>query len=251
MKRFFPFLVLGCLTLAACQPSETNTADADQTTAPQAETSASDNTTNFYEIMTPQGRMVLRLYDETSRHRDNFRRLADQGFYDGTTFHRVMEGFMIQGGDPWSKDNNPNNDGLGGPGYTIPGTFHPSIFHKKGVIAAARQPDDINPERESSGSQFYIVQGRVYNNPTLNGIQAQLQRAIPDDDFEFTPEARQAYTTIGGTPSLDMQYTVFGELVEGLDVLDRIAAVQTDRADRPLDNVTMTVKPLYDYTMPQ
>lgn len=251
MKRFFPLLLIGCLTFAGCQQSGTSdSTSADDSTETQAAETPQEPT-NFYEISTPQGRMVVRLYDETGRHRDNFRRLANQGFYDGTTFHRVIPNFMIQGGDPWSKDNNPNNDGQGSPGYTIPGTFHPSLFHKKGALATARMPDGINPERESNGSQFYIVQGQTFNNATLDGMQAQLQRDIPDPDFEFTPEARQAYTTIGGYPPLDMQYTVFGELVEGLDVLDRIAAVQTNPADRPVENVTMTVKPLYDYQMPQ
>lgn len=237
--------------LVACQNRGASEEATQAATDAEAEAQATPQTTNFYEITTPHGRMVLRLYDETSTHRDNFRRLADQGFYDGTTFHRVMENFMIQGGDPWSKDNDPRNDGRGSPGYTIPGTFHPSLFHKKGAIATARMPDGMNPQRESNGSQFYIVQGQTFNNSELNGIQAQLQRNIPDPDFEFTPEARQAYTTIGGYPPLDMQYTVFGELVEGLDILDSIAAVETDRADRPLENVTMTVKPLYDYQMPQ
>lgn len=213
--------------------------------------------TNYYEIATPQGRMVIRLYDETPLHRDNFKRLAARGFYDGTTFHRIIEGFMIQGGDPNTKDADPSNDGEGDPGYTIPAEFVPARYHKRGALSAARTADQVNPERRSSGSQFYIVQGRPVDSMQLGFMQQQIRAATRDTSFAFTDEMRQVYQTQGGTPFLDRQYTVFGELVEGFDVLDALAATPTPRktgqamdpmtADRPLTPVPMTVRPLPDY----
>lgn len=211
---------------------------------------------DYYEIETSYGRMVLKLYDETPKHRDNFAKLVEEGFYDNTTFHRVIANFMIQGGDPNSKDDDPLNDGSGGPGYTIPGEFNPNLLHKKGVLSAARQGDQTNPERESSGSQFYIVQGQPVPAEQL----AQIERGIKQKlgtDFSYSEEDRQYYVSIGGTPFLDMDYTVFGELVEGLDVLDKIAEADTQRKlgqpqsqtyDRPLTDITMTVRKLSDYT---
>lgn len=200
------------------------------------------NTSNRYEIITPFGNMTIRLYDETPAHRDNFKKLAESGFYDGTTFHRVIGNFMIQGGDPNSKDNDPNNDGIGGPGYTTNAELNSRFFHKKGAIAAARQPDQVNPQRRSSGSQFFIVQGRAYEEQELSDVERYIGIQIRDNGFRFSPEARETYKTRGGYPTLDMQYTVFGELVDGFDVLDRISAVPVDGRDRPKDNIPMTIR---------
>ena len=215
---------------------------------------------SYYEIRVPQGRMVIRLYDETPAHRDNFRKLVSEGFYDGTTFHRIIEGFMIQGGDPNSRDDDPYNDGQGGPGYTVPAEIVSGLFHKRGVIAAARTGDAVNPERRSSGSQFYIVQGTTFDDQTLKMLEQQIRMTARDSSFAFSDEARTAYKEVGGAPNLDGQYTVFGEIVEGLDVLDAVAAVPTPRLtgqrvspqviDRPADDVIMSVRPLPEYAPP-
>ncbi len=212
--------------------------------------------TNYYEINTPRGRMVIRLYDETPGHRDNFKKLAAEQFYDSTLFHRVMSGFMIQGGDPNSRDDDPANDGVGGPGYTVPAEILPGFFHKRGVLSAARQNDQVNPERQSSGSQFYIVHGTIYPDDYLSQMEERLKQQIPDPTFAFSKEARLAYTTEGGAPSLDGMYTVFGELVEGFDVLDDITRVATPKSlgqrvrqggDRPVVPIWMVVRPLPEY----
>lgn len=215
--------------------------------------------TNFFEIIVPQGRIVVRLYDETPEHRDNFRRLAAESFYDGTTFHRVIDGFMIQGGDPNSRDADPTNDGRGGPGYTLPAEIVPDYFHKRGALAAAREGDIVNPERRSSGSQFYIVDGETFDPATLDLIQQQIRMTL-GTNFTFSEEMRDVYATSGGAPHLDGQYTVFGEVVEGFEVLDAIAATETPRKlnqraaphaiDRPLTPVPMNVNPLPDYSAP-
>lgn len=209
--------------------------------------------TSYYAIDTPKGRMVVRLYDETPLHRDNFKKLAEEGFYDGTLFHRVIRGFMIQGGDPNSKNDDPGDDGMGGPEYRIPAEILPGLFHKKGALAAAR---DNNPERQSSGSQFYLVQGQVLPDSVLTDLEGRMKAQL-GAEFGISPEARQAYETIGGAPWLDGQYTVFGELVEGMAVLDSLAVTPTPRgsgtpappqlADRPLENLPMTVTPLPNY----
>ena len=226
---------------------------------------------SYYEIVVPQGRMVVRLYDDTPGHRDNFAKLAEEQFYDSTTFHRVIAGFMIQGGDPNSKNDDLLDDGAGGPGYTIPAEFVPTRFHKRGALAAARQGDQVNPEKRSSGSQFYIVHGGTpYTEEQLAQIEAGLRQQLGDPDFSFPEEARQAYLTEGGAPQLDGAYTVFGELVEGFDVLDAVANVLTVRRriqmqdatlmnegpfdprlqDQPPQPVPMTVRPLPEYTPP-
>ncbi|MDQ7039722.1 MAG: peptidylprolyl isomerase [Rhodothermus sp.] len=214
--------------------------------------------TNYYEIRTPLGRMVVRLYDETPLHRDNFKRLVASGFYDSTTFHRVIDGFVIQGGDPNSKDADPTNDGTGGPGYTLPAEIRPGLFHKRGALAAARQGDEVNPERRSSGSQFYLVVGRTFDAATLNEIEAYLREQIPDPSFSFPDSVRRLYQTVGGAPFLDGHYTVFGELVEGFEVMAAIARLPTPRTigqqapptqlDRPLQPVPMTIRPLENYS---
>ncbi len=188
------------------------------------------------EISTTYGKMIVELYNETPLHRDNFLKLVNEGFYDGTLFHRVIQGFMIQGGDPDSKTATRGQTlGMGGPAYNIPAEFVPALFHKKGALSAARMGDQVNPARESSGSQFYIVQGRPFSAEELDNFE---QRS----GNPFTPEQRSIYTTIGGTPHLDHAYTVFGHVVEGLDVLDKIAAVSKDRRDRPIEDIKMTMK---------
>ncbi len=188
------------------------------------------------EIETSFGTMLARLSDATPKHRDNFLKLAEQGYYDNLLFHRVIEGFMIQGGDPESKGAAPNTAlGRGGPGYTIPAEFVDSLAHIKGALAAARMGDQANPTKASSGSQFYIVQGRPVDENTLNRTEAQ-------KNTRYSSEQRNAYTTQGGTPFLDRDYTVFGYLIDGFDVLDRIAATPTQPGDRPREDVWMKVR---------
>lgn len=240
-------------------------------------------------IKTSYGDMVAILYDETPKHKANFIKLAKEHFYDSLLFHRVIQGFMIQGGDPDSKKAQPGqNLGTGGPGYTIDAEFVPSLFHEKGALSAARMGDNVNPGKASSGSQFYIVQGTVVSQEEINNLrydQMQLMtglrkmfenpanKALLDslnqlyysgdmmayqqrlfalaprveketglNVIKEIPEERiKAYTTVGGSPHLDDQYTVFGKVIKGLDVIDKIAAVQRDGNDRPLEDVRMTV----------
>jgi cyclophilin family peptidyl-prolyl cis-trans isomerase len=183
-----------------------------------------------FVIHTEYGDMTGILYNETPKHRDNFVKLASQGYFDGLLFHRVISGFMIQGGDPNSKNAKPGQQlGTGGPGYTVPAEIDPALIHKKGALAAARQGDQVNPTKASSGSQFYIVQGRTYPASQLAGNK-------------YTEAQKKIYETIGGTPQLDGAYTVFGEITQGLDVIDKIAAVQKDANDRPAKDIKMTIK---------
>jgi len=239
-------------------------------------------------VKTPYGNMKIKLYDDTPQHKENFLKLVEEGFYNDLLFHRVIEGFMIQGGDPESKGAEQGKRlGSGGPGYQIPAEINfPEHFHKKGALAAARQGDQANPERKSSGSQFYIVQGETLTSDELDNLEDQMgKRAIqsrmfdkitPYQDslmamrqrgdregfealiskleeetkvelgdsakFVFPDEVREVYTSIGGTPMLDNTYTVFGEVEEGLDVIDSIAAVSTDQMDRPLEDIEMTME---------
>lgn len=187
------------------------------------------------------GTIVVELYNETPKHRDNFLKLAGEGFYDGTLFHRVIGGFMAQGGDPQSKDAAPGARlGTGGPGYTVEAEIDPAFVHVKGALAAARQGDQVNPQRRSSGSQFYIVQGRDVTPQTLQSI-VQSKSGSMAQPFSYTPDQIAAYGELGGTPHLDMQYTVFGQVVKGLDVLDALCAVPTDRSNRPTEDVKMTM----------
>ncbi len=177
-------------------------------------------------LETSMGDMVVRLSDSTPLHRDNFLKLVKMGYYDGILFHRVINHFMIQAGDPESKNAEYGKMlGNGGPAYTIPVEFKPGLFHKKGVIAAAR---DNNPQKASSGSQFYIVQGKVFTDEDLDKVEITRLggRKIPADQ-------REVYKTLGGTPHLDQNYTVFGELISGFDVLDKIAAVPTNKTTAP------------------
>ena len=188
------------------------------------------------ELVTTAGTIVLCLYDATPLHRDNFLRLVKSHYLDSILFHRVIKNFMIQAGDPNSKRAVAGQPlGNGGPGYTVAPEFKPELFHKKGVLAAARTGDDVNPERRSSASQFYIVQGKTFTDAQLDSVEnGRLKgRKIPVDQ-------RAVYKTLGGTPQLDQSYTVFGELVSGFDVLDSIASTPTSKAadrDRPLQDV--------------
>ena len=233
------------------------------------------------KIQTMLGDITVRLYDETPIHRDNFLKLAREGYYDGTLFHRVIKGFMIQGGDPDSKGAPAGKMlGVGGPDYTLEAEIKSDIFHKRGALAAARQGDEVNPERRSSGSQFYIVWGDVYNEGQLRQFSKQLRMQKVQDAFNalaaahkdeimqmrrdrnraglqelqdklvaeaeskvgkdgLTEEQLQLYSTLGGTPHLDGQYTVFGEVEDGLDVVEMIQGTATGRADRPLDDIEM------------
>jgi peptidyl-prolyl cis-trans isomerase B (cyclophilin B) len=179
------------------------------------------------------GDIVIELYDSTPEHKKNFLKLVDENFYDSLLFHRVMSGFMVQGGDPNSRNAGPNDRlGAGGPGYTIPAEI--GAPHFKGTLAAARQGDAVNPRRESSGSQFYLVQGNPVSDQMLDNIERQY-------GLKYNQTQRQKYLEVGGTPQLDGQYTVFGEVVKGLDVIDKIAAVRTNQADRPLEDVWMLI----------
>lgn len=189
----------------------------------------------YVKITTGYGICVVRLYNQTPKHRDNFIKLVKQGFYNGTLFHRVIQNFMIQGGDPDSKTAKPGAElGDGDVGYTIPAEFSDSLFHKRGVLAAAR---DENPAKASSGCQFYIVEGKRLTDGKLDTLeQTRLKgRKIPSWEREY-------YKSIGGVPHLDQNYTVFGEVVSGIDMVDRIAAVNKDKKDRPLEDIPITIK---------
>jgi cyclophilin family peptidyl-prolyl cis-trans isomerase len=177
------------------------------------------------------------LYDDTPLHRDNMVKLITSGFYDGQIFHRVIKNFMIQGGDPHSV-NAPQGQrlGTGGPGYMIDAEFHNHYYHKKGALAAARKGDNVNPEKKSSGSQFYIVHGQVFTQDQLAFMDSTGNHA------PFTPEQINAYTTSGGAPHLDGSYTVFGEITSGMAILDSIASVETDNYDRPIIDVSYSIR---------
>ena len=182
-----------------------------------------------FVIHTDFGDMKGFLYNETPKHRDNFVKLAKEGFYNGTLFHRVIPGFMIQGGDPDSKTAKPGQQlGGGDLGYTVPAEFNPAFIHKKGALAAARTGDNVNPQKASSASQFYIVEG-----------QKQQAEKLP---AKYTDAQKKVYETIGGVPFLDGQYTVYGEITEGLDIIDKIANVERDQSDRPKKDLKMTIK---------
>jgi peptidyl-prolyl cis-trans isomerase B (cyclophilin B) len=193
-------------------------------------------------ISTEFGDIKIALYNETPQHRDNFIKLVKSKFYDGTLFHRVMNGFMIQGGDPDSKTA-PEGVmlGEGDVGYTIPAEFNTTLIHKKGVLAAARQPDNINPTKASSGCQFYIVEGRTFTKAEVDKI-LKGKNARRKDPIVYTEEQYKVYEAIGGYPSLDMDYTVFGEVLEGLDVVDKITEAETDKRNRPTKDIKMTIK---------
>ncbi len=270
MKKIFIALsTLLTLCCVACGSGQKKERDMNEETKLKIETTAGD--------------IVVKLYNETPKHRDNFIKLAENGTYEGTLFHRVIKDFMIQAGDPDSKGA-PKGQmlGAGDVGYTIPAEFvYPRYFHKRGALSAARQGDQVNPEKASSGCQFYIVTGKVYNDSTLLDMEQQMNyrnynnvfnalaakhakeiyqmRKAGDEEglialqdtlmaqtekqlagqpeFHFTPEQVAAYTTVGGVPHLDGDYTVFGEVLEGMDVVDKIQRVKTDRNDRPEEDV--------------
>jgi peptidyl-prolyl cis-trans isomerase B (cyclophilin B) len=184
-------------------------------------------------ISTSLGEMKVRLYKETPLHRSNFIKLASTGFYDSLLFHRVIRNFMIQGGDPLSKNAASGQMlGMGDNGYMVPAEFRDSIFHKKGSLCAARTE---NPEKASSGCQFYIVHGQVFTAEMLTQMESQR-------GMKFTDKQKQLYSTIGGSPWLDGGYTVYGEVISGLEVIDLIATVKTQPGDRPVEDVRMTMK---------
>lgn len=244
---------------------------------------------NIVIIETTLGNIKIRLYDETPQHRDNFIKLTEQGYFDSLLFHRVIKGFMIQGGDPESRGAPADKQlGSGGPGYEIPAEIvYPKLFHKRGALSAARTGDQVNPKKASSGSQFYIVWGSVYSEAQLSEMEQQKKQqamqayfgnladerkdtiqamyksnnqtglealqneliALAETEFaknpekgSFTPEQKKAYTTTGGTPNLDGEYSVFGEVIEGLDVVEKIQNCQTGTADRPKTDIMMKIR---------
>ena len=192
---------------------------------------------DFVRIKTDKGECIIMLYNQTPKHRDNFLKLAKEGFYNGTLFHRVIKDFMIQGGDPDSKTAQPGQSlGEGDLGYKVDAEFRDSLFHKKGVLAAAR---DNNPQKASSASQFYIVQGKKWTEETLDQLQKNRLNGRQIPEWQ-----REVYKTIGGTPHLDQNYTAYGEVVKGLEMVDSVAAVKTAPGDRPVEDVKMEVSVL-------
>lgn len=268
-QNFWILLIILACSAVACKSGQKKDGNMEKETVLKIETSMGD--------------IKVKLYNETPKHRDNFIKLAKDGTYNGTLFHRVIKDFMVQAGDPESKTAPKGKMlGSGDVGYTVPAEFvYPKYFHKKGALSAARQGDEVNPKKESSCCQFYIVTGKVFNDSTLLNMEQQknqnkvteafnalaqkhmkeiykMRKANDQDglyalqdtlfiqaeaeaakqpDFHFTPEQIKAYTTVGGTPHLDGEYTVFGEVVEGMDIVDKIQQVKTDRSDRPEEDV--------------
>ena len=270
MKRFAILFTLMACCLMACTGNQKKTTDME-----------TGNET-LVRLETTMGNITVKLYNETPKHRDNFIKLVKEGTYDSTLFHRVIKNFMIQAGDPQSKTATDTTTlGNGDVGYTLPAEFNPKFFHKKGALAAARLGDDVNPKKESSGCQFYIVTGRKFSEAQMISMENQLtdarlenvfnelarkhmkeiykMRKAGDNDgllelqdsletqaraivakepaLKFSREQIAAYTTVGGAPHLDGAYTVFGEVTDGMDVVDKIQAVKTNRADRPETDV--------------
>lgn len=270
-KPLFLLLILAVCGMVVCTGCQQKT-----------KSSMSQGNETLVRLETTQGNITLKLYDETPKHRDNFIKLVKDGVYDSTLFHRVIRNFMIQAGDPQSKTASDTAMlGNGDVGYTVPAEFNPKFFHKRGVLAAARQGDEVNPDRESSGCQFYIVTGRKFSEAQLINLENQMNEArvgsvfqelarkhmkeiyklrrAGDNDgllelqdtleaqalaqagkepaLKFTKEQIQAYTTVGGAPHLDGAYTIFGEVVEGMDVVEKIGNAKTGRADRPVVDI--------------
>lgn len=280
MKKPIIVLIIGIIALSSCNTNSANNKGDKK------------EKSKFVLVETSYGNMKIRLYNETPLHRDNFLKLVKEDFYDSLLFHRVIKDFMIQGGDPESKGAVPEKSlGNGGPGYKIDAEIVPGLYHKKGVLAAAREGDNVNPKKKSSGSQFYFVQGKVFtmdqltqmeekmngpkkqklfyeciNKPENSSLKTKLDSLNRIKDFEslnkevqatlltlqteidklnlftYTQEQKNTYSTLGGTPHLDQNYTVFGEVVEGLNVIDSIAQVKTGKGDRPLEDIIMKMK---------
>ena len=271
-RNFFISILMVAFTLMSCSANS-----AGESAATQANPGNNEKMTKV-ELETSLGNIVVELYNETPKHRDNFIKLVESGYYDGVLFHRVIKDFMIQTGDGNSKTAGPETGlGDGDPGYTIEAEFvYPKYFHKRGALAAARTGDQVNPERRSSGSQFYIVTGKIYSSDDLKMMEDRLSNVKKQDifrrlvnenhdrieelqksqdqaalqalqneliqqteaeaaqtPFKMTDEQIDAYTSVGGTPHLDGQYTVFGEVVQGMDVVDKIQNTTTGRMDRP------------------
>ena len=276
------FMMWACSGVSATSDNKSNPENEMTETDSIATTTAPAEGDVLVDISTTAGDLQVRLFGDTPRHRDNFLKLVKEGFYNGVLFHRVINEFMIQTGDPDSKNAKAGQSlGTGGPGYTIESEIvYPRHFHRKGALAAARQGEQVNPERRSSGSQFYIVTGKAYNESQLKQMESQMKMMQQQSIFNrlaaenrskimelrrnndqagiqklqeelvaitekeaaanpalLTPEQRKVYGTIGGTPHLDGQYTVFGEVTKGLDVVDKIQQVPTGAADRPLEDV--------------
>lgn len=283
MKRFYVLLIIVATLIHSISIQEIFSQDI------KSEVSSDKFMDETVVIITPYGDIALKLYSDTPLHSRNFIKLASSGFFDSVLFHRVIDGFMIQGGDPDSKNAKPGVQlGNGGPGYDLPAEILPDHFHKRGVLAAARESDDVNPERLSSGSQFYIVQGKKFTDATLNEVEkkqysltkqkifaellnkpenlalrneflsadrdadtnrfqflldtinglldAEYAKRVP---FTISPDRREVYKSIGGAPHLDGSYTIFGEVISGMEVVDKIAVVKRDENDRPLTDIPM------------
>ena len=288
-KNFFKLLSAAAIVLfcASCSKAKAEDVAHTETNSSQnnmENSQPADTNSVKVKVETSVGDFTVLLYGDTPAHRDNFVKLAKEGFYNGTLFHRVINQFMAQAGDPDSKGAQPGQHlGAGGPGYTLPAEIvFPKHFHKRGALAAARQGDQVNPERRSSGSQFYVVTGQRFIPGQLDAIESQMkgqqlqaifnqlaqshmdsirsmqvagdaaglqalqQQLIAEAEAEaaknpvsLTPEMRGAYTSVGGAPHLDGQYTVFGEVIDGMDVIDKIEKVETDGADRPKEDIVI------------
>lgn len=270
MKKAILLLTLVASCIMACTGNQ------------QKKTHMEKDNATLVRLETTLGNITVKLYNETPGHRDNFIKLVKEGAYDSTLFHRVIRSFMVQAGDPESKhDSDTATLGNGDVGYTLPAEFNPTLFHKKGALAAARQGDDVNPEKASSGCQFYIVTGKKFSQAQLINMENQINEARLDTAFnilarkhmkeifkmrkagdnegllelqdsleaqaraevakeprfKFSKQQIDAYTTLGGAPHLDGNYTVFGEVVDGMDIVDKIESVKTNRADRPVTDV--------------
>ncbi|MBL7978606.1 MAG: peptidylprolyl isomerase [Bacteroidetes Order II. Incertae sedis bacterium] len=261
---FWALVVATLLVIPACQKHQASTeaiekqSPASKNPLPTLSDTTATDPHHYAEITTPLGKMVVRLYEETPKHRDNFIKLATSGFYDGLFFHRVMSGLMIQGGDPNSKNNNPADDGLGGPGYVIDSEILPYSFHKRGEVCALQSAEVPG---KSSGSQFYIVQGgEPIPKMILDDQEAQVRELTGLKEFRFSQEARRHYSRAGGAPWLDLQFSCFGEVVSGLSTIDRLAQLETPRTlgeagsepallDRPrqIQKARMAVKMLAEF----
>jgi peptidyl-prolyl cis-trans isomerase B (cyclophilin B) len=244
MKNLILSAVVILTVFAGGCGSDKKETDKPATTMPPAKKQVTTQSSNYDErivsIKTTMGVIKVKLYNQTPAHRDNFVQLVKRGFYSDLLFHRVIKNFMVQGGDPDSKDADPGQMlGNGGPGYTIPHEINPKLIHRRGALAAARQGDNVNPEKASSGSQFYIVQGRKHTIDELAIIQDKT-------GFVFTNSQRELYVNVGGAPHLDGQYTVFGEVIEGMDVVDRISAAKIDGNNRPAQDIVMKMSLIAD-----